>query len=233
VIEAIRESANRRRITRICHFTPSRNLVHIATDPRGVLATAHLKDSDRTVFNATDLERMDGHADHVCCSIQYPNAWYFRRARGAERLFQDWVVLLINPRHLWADGTKFCARNAAAGYGSGVSEGPEAFEAMFVPRVSGAYGNTYVRSQTHPTWLPTDEQAEVLIPDRVAREDILAIAVADESQAKREHARLTQLLVQVPPIVIAADFFNPRALSSQLRSGRVPLEIPFDPGVIR
>jgi hypothetical protein len=98
---------------------------------------------------------------------------------------------------------------------------------MFVTSVVGAYGRTYTRSKSHPDWLPTDDQAEVLIPDGVAREDVLGVAVVDESQAKREHARLTQLLVEVPPIVIAPDFFRPGELSSQLRSGIIPREVPF------
>ncbi|MEA2602289.1 MAG: hypothetical protein QOF89_3281 [Acidobacteriota bacterium] len=224
---AIREGVQKRGITRLCHFTPSRNLVHITTDPNGLLASARLKDDEKTVFNATDRTRLDGFPDHVCCSIQYPNAWYFRKARDNESLFADWVVLLLKPDHLWAPGTKFCPRNAAASYGSGVAEGERAFESMFAASVTGAYNKTYTRLTTHPTWLPTDEQAEVLIPDRVAREDVLGVAVADESQAKREHARLTQLLVEAPPIVIAPDFFQPSRLSAKLRAGRVPAETLF------
>lgn len=230
---AIRASAQKRGITRLCHFTPSRNLLHIASDPSGLLASAHLKADEKAVFNATDRDRLDGFPDHVCCSIQYPNAWYFRKARDNEQLFADWVVLLIEPHHLWAPGTKFCPRNAAANYGRGVSEGERAFESMFAPSVIGAHGKTYTRLRTHPAWLPTDEQAEVLIPDRVAREDILGVAVADESQAKREHARLTQLLAEAPQIVIAPDFFQPYRLSPQLRSGRTPAETLFEPGAPR
>lgn len=230
---AIRMNARARGITRLCHFTPSRNLVHIATDPNGLLASARLQEAEKSVFNATDRVRLDGFPDHVCCSIQYPNAWYFRNARANESLFADWVVLLIKPHHLWAPGSKFCPRNAAANFGRGVAEGEAAFEAMFVPTVIGAYQKCYSRSGRHPGWLPTDEQAEVLIPDQVAREDILEIAVADEAQARREHARLTQLQVDVPTIVIAPDFFNPRQLSASLRNGRIPPEAVFRPGGAR
>jgi hypothetical protein len=225
----IRIAAQKRGITRLCHFTPSRNLVHIATDRSGILASARLRADDKTIFNATDRERLDGFPDHVCCSIQYPNAWFFRKARTNERLFEDWVVLLIKPHHIWEPGTKFCARNAAAGFGSGVNEGIHAFEAMFALSVVGARGNTYYRSASHPMWLPTDEQAEVLIPDSVAREDILGIAVIDESQAKREHARFSQLLVEAPSIVITPGFFQPTWLSSQVRSGAIPDESPYFP----
>ena len=226
----IRAKVATRGISRLCHFTPSRNLMHIATDPNGLLSSARLRDDEKAVLNATDLQRLDGFPDHVCCSIQYPNAWYFRKARQNENLFADWVVLILKPDHLWAAGTKFSARNAAASYGRGVAEGEDAFDSMFASSVVGAYSRTFSRSTTHPLWLPTDEQAEVLIPDRVAREDILGVAVADESQAKREHARLAQLQVDAPQIVIAPDFFQPNRLSSQLRSGRKPTETVFRPG---
>jgi hypothetical protein len=229
----IRASVRRRGIARLCHFTPSRNLVHIATDPNGLLASTRLEEDEKAVFNATDRARLDGFPDHVCCSIQYPNAWYFRKARDTGHLFADWVVLLLNPHHLWAAGTKFCPRNAAASSGAGVAEGDHAFEAMFETSVVGAFGRTYTRSASHPAWLPTDEQAEVLIPDRVAREDLIGVAVLDQAQAKREHARLTQLHVEVPPIVVAPDFFEPYSLSSKLRARMIPAETPFQPGATR
>jgi hypothetical protein len=205
--------------------------MHIASDPNGLLSAARLREDEKAVLNATDLQRLDGYPDHICCSIQYPNAWYFKKARNNENLFADWVVLLLQRDHLWAAGTKFCERNAAANCGSGVAEGEEAFDSMFKDQVVGAYNKTFVRTATHPSWLTTDEQAEVLIPDRVAREDILAVAVADLAQAKREHARLTQLQVDVPPLVVASDFFrDPQWLSTQLRAGQPPTETLYVPG---
>lgn len=227
---SIRSKVTKRGIVRLCHFTPSRNLVHIATDPNGILASARLSVDEKAVFNPTDATRHDGFPNHVCCSVQYPNAWYFRKARANERLFADWVVLFLRPDPLWMPGTKFSARNAAAGYGTNVAEGGSAFDSMFAPSVTGAYGRTYTRTVRHPSWLPTDQQAEVLIPDRVAREDILGVAVASESQAKREHARLTQLEADIPTIVIAADFFDPDRLSSRLLGGTTPAEMVFKRG---
>lgn len=222
--DAIKQAATQRGITRLCHFTPSRNLVHIATDPQGVLASQHLQDDDKAVFNPTDAHRFDGFPDHVCCSIEYPNAWYFRKARGQDRVFNDWVVLFIKPHHLWAPGTRFCQRNAAANSGRNAREGAEAFDGMFAPSVIGAYDRSYTRSSSHPDFLPTDEQAEVLIPDRVAREDLLGIGVADESQAKREIARLETLNVQLPRVLVAPDLFRAEWLSQTLRSGSRPTE---------
>jgi len=29
----------------------------------------------------TDLDRLDGHRDKVCCTIEYPNAYYWNKAK--------------------------------------------------------------------------------------------------------------------------------------------------------
>jgi len=227
VIAEIRASASERGITRLCHFTPSRNLSHIAADRAGILSAVHLETNERRVFNPTDRERLDGFPDHVSCSIQYPNAWYFEKARGKELLFRDWVVLLIRPHYLWANGTMFCPRNAAARGGLDVAEGSEALDLLYAPKIRGAGGTTFWRSSTHPSWLPTDDQAEVLIPDQVEHEDLVGVVVADVAQGRREVARMAQLGVEVPPISIAPDFFDPRTLSTKLRYGRIPEEVPL------
>ena len=229
IMEKIRTGAMRRRITRLCHFTPSRNLAHVAEDPRGVLASRHLAESETAVFNPTDSERLDGFPDHVCCSIQYPNAWYFRRARNQDRLFKDWVILLINPHYLWRAGTKFCRRNAAAELGRLVADGADAFEGLFAETVEGQ--RAFRRGPRRPAFLPTDEQAEVLIPDQVERQDVIGIAVRDEIQARRELERLALLGHRSPRIVIAPDFFEPERLSGQLRTGRIPVEHEHPLGV--
>lgn len=227
-MNGIRERANRRGITRLCHFTPSRNLAHIASDPKGLLASRHLQDDEAAIFNPTDQMRLDGYRDHVCCSIQYPNAWYFRRARENEGLFPDWVVLLIEARHLWQAGTKFCPRNAAAEQGRLVQEGVTAFDSLFANVVEGV--RAYRRGPRHPDFLPTDEQAEVLIPDRISRRDVQGVAARDDEQAAREVSRLQLQGLPVPRMVIVPEFFEPHALSQALRSGRTPSEREYNKG---
>lgn len=228
MIESIKIAAERRGITRLCHLTPSRNLVHIAEGRQGILASEHLKSDAKSVFNPTDSKRFDGHPGHVCCSIQYPNAWYFKKAREGETLFLDWVVLLIKSHYLWRSGVKFCPRNAAAGSGKYVQEGERAFNSLFEETVEGS--RTFTRGPRHPVFLPTDQQAEVLIPDRVEWPDVLGIVVYDEAQASREAARLEMLQVGCPPILIVPEFFCPQRLRSILLSGRTPEECEFRKG---
>ena len=60
-----------------------RNLVHIATSDAGVLSTAVLSTAERQAFNQQDLDRRDGHPEHISCSIEYPNAYYLRAKRAS------------------------------------------------------------------------------------------------------------------------------------------------------
>jgi hypothetical protein len=111
-----------------------------------------------------------------------------------------------------------------------VRGGTEAFESLFAPNVEGAYGKAFHRSGSHPPWLPTDDQAEVLVLDRIQREDILGVVVRDESQAKREVARLEQLDAPVPQIIIAPLFFSAGQMSRSLRNGDLPVEREYHLG---
>jgi hypothetical protein len=233
VNEDARREAERRGITRLCHLTPFRNLVHIATGD-GLLSTAQLSEAERRAFNQQDLQRLDEHPSHISCSIQYPNAWYLRQrrrdARGADHLFPDWVCLCIEPHHLWRDDTLFCPRNAAAARGRLVAGGTEAFRSLYGEEVDGAYGQRFTRSARREPACPTDEQAEVLVHRRIPLDDLQQIVVPDESQAKRTFIGLEQLEVPAGRFryAICAEFFAPYALSGLLKRGERPVETEWD-----
>lgn len=167
MIEVIKCEAELRRITRLCHFTPSRNLIHILTGEMGILATKKLQENERSAFTQTDLERLDRH---------------------------------------------------------------EGFQAMFADAVSGAYGKTRDRLSHHLACCPTDDQAEVLIPDEIGVADILAISVPTETQAKNEVARLRIMDIKENryKFVIAPEIFN-KSISNLIRSGKRPKETPWIP----
>lgn len=222
---AIKKAAKSRGITRLCHLTPSHNLLHIATDQTGILDSERLAKDHEATFNPVDQERLDGFHDHVCCSVQYPNAWYLRKVRENDKIFLDWVVLIIKPDYLWRPNTKFSPRNAAASHGSLVLEGNEGFERLFSEKTSGAGGQTFSRGISHPDFLPTDEQAEVLIPGPIAQSDILGVVVSDKSQAKRERARLEALGMRLRRCYVSPELFDPVRLSGMLRTGNLPSEV--------
>lgn len=227
----IQRECGRRGITRLCHFTPSRNMAHIIAGQIGILATSHLGNTERTVFNATDLKRLDGHKNHICCSIEYPNVWYFSHIRTSEQLFRDWVVLLIKPDYLWQAGTLFCPRNAAASSGRYVCEGFEGFQSLYQGKISGARNMTILRQETHLTACPTDNQAEVLIPDCIKLFDIVGVVVRDENQARNEICRL-RLQGFKPEFVfyVAPALYESYTLSNAISIGRRPEERLFNDG---
>ncbi len=227
----IQEKCRSRGITRLCHFTPSRNLAHIIAGKTGILATSHLEDSERLIFNPTDIDRYNGYKSHICCSIEYPNGWYFAKKRAEEVLFRDWVILLIKPDYIWDQDTLFCHRNAAAAYGSYVKKGYDGFQQLYQNSVVGTGCKTWTRSSTHLSACPTDNQAEVLVPDCIKLEDVIGVAVRDETQAKNEVSRIKIQKLEINiDIYIAPAFYDKYALSGAIRCGVRPDESLFYDG---
>jgi hypothetical protein len=218
-----------RTVTRICHFTQSRNLVHIATHRDGVKSTKALHEEQEACFTATDKIRYDGFTDHICCSIEYPNAWYLAKASEHEELFRDWVILFVTPRLLLDPETRFCARNAAAARGKMTGQGKAGFEAMYADSVEGAYGKIRYRDAGHLACCPTDEQAEVLIRSKIPLADLMGVAVKNEEQARNEMVRLKFAGVdpKIFRFVIAPVLFDKYGLSRAIRSGQRPAETIF------
>lgn len=226
----VRREARARKISRLCHFTPSRNFLHIATD-QAILPASELRETVRRIYNPTDQERFDRHPDRTSCSVEYPNAWYLRRAAAKFAPFPDWVVLLLPPHYLWPGDTKFCHRNAAGGGGQYVREGVEAFRGMFAEEVVGSRDRTYRRRPERLDCCPTDEQAEVLIKGSIPLTDVQGVCVESEGQGRTEVVRLRHLGVEVAGLrwIIAPAMFDASALSRDLKRGRRPDEKEWDP----
>ncbi|MGX1886582.1 DarT ssDNA thymidine ADP-ribosyltransferase family protein [Streptomyces sp. NPDC055287] len=222
------DEAQRRGITRLCHFTKSANLSHI-------LATGEIRDAvtlraSNEGFRPTDLARLDGLPDHINCSIEYPNTWYLDRAMADDPHFREWVILDLDPALLTLPGAKFCPYNAARGRGTGIRSGFAAFTALFEASVSG--NATRARTPQHPDWWPTDDQAEVLLPGPIPLAHVRRVIVKDAEQAELEHYRLTRHLEMgsvLPPLSVAPVLFNKYQLSQTVRAGRRPAELPFLP----
>lgn len=224
-----------RGITRLCHLTPFRNLLHLAAEGQGLLSLRGLVAGGGD-YDQQDLQRLDGHPDHISCSIEYPNAWYLRKrklgATPVQRLFPDWVCLTLDRRHLWSHGTRVCERNAAAAGGTLVRDVTvAAFEALYAPEINGAWGKSYTRSDTRISACPTDDQAEVLVLRQIPLPDVLGVIVATESDAKRLHAALDQIGGAIEGLswAIAPDLFHPEALSRALTTGDRPAERIWTP----
>jgi ssDNA thymidine ADP-ribosyltransferase, DarT len=227
----VAEAAEELEITRLCHLTPFSNLVHLACGD-GLKSLTQLAETDD--FDRQDLERLDGHPDHISCSIQYPNGWYLRQRKfqstAIQRLFPDWVCLAIEPELLWADGTRVCVRNASALGGALIEDiSPTSFEALYAPAIIGAYGKKRERSQTRLRAVPTDDQAEVLIHRQIPFTAVQQILVASESDAKRMHAGLKQIGATLPPSwAVAPLLFSAQPLSNAIAAGQAPPELIWE-----
>jgi hypothetical protein len=221
--EAIRADAQRRQVTRLCHFTPSRKLLHILTQTGALLPTQQIRERYPDLLDVTDNQRIDGRLDCICCSIQYPNVWYFRRVKDADILFKDWVIICLHPSLLWERDALFAPRNAAARGGTLLQPGWTGWRAMFQDQVQGMGNRVYTRQQL-PDSCPTDDQAEVLIPDPIPTQYIHTIIVSSAQQLREEQTRLQVLRLEVAVEWRVAPALFTRGCSDLLRRGRIPEE---------
>lgn len=212
----IQQESNLRGITRLCHFTQSRNMAHIFDDPYGLYSTKTLRDNDMP-HNPTDPGRYDGRDDLVCCSIEYPNTYYFDNVRTREPLFKDWVVLYVDPIYLWHQDTRFCPCNAARKHGRYIRKGFNGFQSLFAQTSPGI---NFSRPSTHLNAAPTDIQAEVLVADPIPLNLISGVVVQSDEQAKREIFRLNLQGISLDKqISVIPEFFNRATLSRSIQRG--------------
>jgi hypothetical protein len=92
--DLIRTEIMARSITRLCHLTKSQKALHILSSEEGIKAVEFL---DKSLYDANDSLRLDGRLKYINCSLEYPNHWYWNKVKDKDPLFQDWVILLINP----------------------------------------------------------------------------------------------------------------------------------------
>lgn len=180
-------------LARLTHFTPALNLPSIVAD-RQLRSVRDLSADVRACYRVTDLQRLDGYLDKVCCSLQYPNCFYLDIARRKVDVvnYPDWVCLLLDKAVAAVEGTLFCPRNAAAAASRAVS-GVAGVSACYAPAVCGQGGQTRTRGPRHDPGSPTDIQAEVLVTAPVPLSAIHAIVFPTEAAAREEYRRLSRL----------------------------------------
>lgn len=207
-------------VTRLCHFTKLKDLVHILSSEDGILASNQI-DSD--IKDQKDTNRYDGEPDYVCCSIEYPNSWYLRTAkkRDDDNVFKDWGVIYIDLSILQNSCAKFCPCNAAKDHGTHIFSDINKLNELFAPQVSG-----YSRSSNMCSCCPTNDQAEVLIKGNIPRQFLTGIAVIDKDNARTVYSILEVLKVGVLPIYCAPDVLNTN-WSKLVRIGKRPKEELF------
>lgn len=208
-----------RGVTRLCHFTKLQSLTHIITSENGVLASSSIRQDTK---NVNDMVRYDGELNFVCCSVQYPNSWFFKKSMqdNPDIIFRDWVVLYIELSILKYKNAKFCPCNASRSKGAFISGNMNNIESIFAVSVSTF---KYQRSPSMLSSCPTDGQAEILIEDNIPRKYINGIAVGNEEIAKRVYAMLRMYNLEHVPLYIAPDVLTTN-WSNMVRNGQRPGE---------
>lgn len=218
---------SRRGITRLCHFTRSKNLPFILGNDedssKGIVANNFI--TDKSFLTKTDSKRLDNHEDYICTSVQYPNCFYFSTVlnRTNEEIFKDWVILQLSPKIIDCS-TKFCPVNAATKNGQLISNGVEGFESLFVDEVQGRC--TLNRSESMKDNSTTDIQAEVLIHKYIDKTDITGIIFPNLEIAKQECFRLKLCGIDLSQydIICSHDLFEKETLITTIRDGGFPQE---------
>ncbi|MGL5972318.1 MAG: DarT ssDNA thymidine ADP-ribosyltransferase family protein [Oscillospiraceae bacterium] len=206
--------------TRLCHFTKVKSLVHILTSIDGVLATDFIP-SD--IKQQNDSQRIDNATDYVCCSLQYPNCWYWEKAknRDADQIFKDWVVLCIDLEIIKKRTFKFSPCNAAKGSGSYIRED--------VCNINEIFNETTLDFRKRTSLMldncPTDDQAEIMIQRNIPLNFINAILVGNEDNANNIGAILKTVNKTIP-IFVSASVCS-KKWSEMVRIGLLPTEIKY------
>jgi len=208
-----------RGVTRLCHFTKFQGLTHIIPSADGILASSSIRQDTK---NVTDTARYDGELDYVCCSIQYPNSWFLKKAiqNNTDKIFKEWVVLYVDLSILKYKCAKFCPCNASRANGAYIDGRMDNINSIFATSVPTFQ---YPRSTKMLASCPTDGQAEILIKDSIPREYIIGIAVGNEDVAKRVYAMLKMYDMKNIPVYIAPDVMTP-TWSSMIKGGTRPSE---------
>ncbi len=172
----LQEIVSQQKIPYFCHFTHIFNAKNIMT--QGIVSVDLLNER-KTPYFRNDDRRYDGYTSHNCLSIGFPNDklfYQFRKSTGCGQ----WVVFLIKPSILWETDSRFCITNSARAYGKYIGKRPDYFERLFKDNSRSLPRST---SQLLP-YMPTDVQAEILIPNVIHQEYLLGCVVINEDVAK-------------------------------------------------
>jgi hypothetical protein len=208
-----------RGVTRLCHFTKLESLVTILPSEIGILASQSIR---ADIKNVTDTSRYDGELGYVCCSVEYPNSWFLKKAiqRDTNQIFKDWVVLYIDLSILELKDAKFCPCNASTAHGSHINSNMNEIDLIFADELSIF---NYRRTPDMLSCCPTNGQAEILIKNNVPREFISGIAVGCKSIAELIYATFKTLNTKPIPLYVAPEVLTPD-WSSMIRQGKRPIE---------
>ena len=179
---------DRRGIGEILHFTTSKGLLGIL-DTRAALSRTRVKLEERLeyILKLNSSRVLDpGWEDYVNLSISEINAAFFRISRGWHPPDLWWAILSFAPEVLSHPGVHFSTTNNC--YPSCKrGQTRQHFNALFAQEVRGRMGVAIRRPPTLPDSCTTDEQAEVLYPERLSTQYLRTIYVSEPAHADQVH----------------------------------------------
>jgi len=206
---SVEEEAEFRGVHAVLHFTRLNGAIGILATGY-VLSREQLPNEKRLEFigelNATNQVREIDRRWHgyVNMSVSKVNEKFFRYSRNTHPE-DSWVVFVFSPQVLSAEGVIFCTTNNV--YPSCLRQrGVAGFSALFADRVLGRYQYEHYRDATTPSEMPTDVQAEVLVPERVSVDHLIRIAVENDAALADVDGILGGLDLDIPVVVDASIF---------------------------
>lgn len=225
-MKKLEDEIKERGITRLCHFTKSKNFLNIINDSKYIYSVQQMSENMKDI---NDEHRYDHKLDHISCSIQYPNEYYLQTIKDKDILFKEWVVLLLKPEIILKEQTLFSPVNAATKNGKLIYPSSQGLQALFQNEVVSKY--RCERTLFQPLNVPTDLQAEVLIYQCIESSYIYGLLVPTIEQAKSEYSRLKVLGKQEDfEIWYCKDIFDKNLLARNLKNGIIPEEIRYQGG---
>ena len=196
-LSKIEQIATQRGVEYLVHFTPLIFLPQILNE--GLFSRTKLRTEKPGRFIPVDKYRYDKKPSRISLSITFPNnkMFYIKRRDSINLIDKDkWAILALDSKILWELDCQFFPINAATGSSIKTSDSysSEFFYLMF--------SNT----NSIPSHLTADVQAEVMVKDYIPPEYIKSIIV-ENAQAKKICMETCKTSIE---IIINKQFFGYR-----------------------
>ena len=194
--EEIKNFCEKRGVFELLHFVKVEQMPFILR--YGLLTNAILRNAGGTI---EDHSRIDRNSDHVCLSIDFPNYKLFYKRRMANTR-EIWCILSIRKSLIWERPCIFFPSNAARNNGRDGKRGLTGIQAIYAASIGGIERSPLIKDS-----LPTEPQAEVLLPDPVTPEEIEKVYFSNSTEARINESIIVNAGKQIQ---IREDLFLPR-----------------------
>lgn len=175
----IREFVTSRNIRHLVHFTQASDVASIL---KHGLLSRDLLDQKGLPYSFTDAQRLDGHRDACCLSIDFPNSLMFYAKRQEFGQVDCWAVLRVKASVMWELDCAFFHKNAA--HHSFRTQPISRFKSLLALQqmfacTEGVIGQPHFGVRRRQ---PDDVQAEVLVFDPISPDYIVDVHVENHDE---------------------------------------------------